>query len=118
VPGLYFYDNDVLEIAATLKPSKRGNLEITDVNWIYIERGKLRVELFSRGVAWLDTGTNDLLVDACNFAAAVEKRQGSRIACPEEIAFVQRFIDTAQLQELEGRYKNTYALYLNHLAKY
>lgn len=116
VPGLYFYDNDVLEIAATLKPSKRGELEITDVNRIYMERSKLRVELFSRGFAWLDTGTNDSLVDACNFVAAVEKRQGLKIACPEEIAFVQGFIDGTQLQQLAANYKNEYGQYLGRLA--
>jgi len=115
VPGLYFYDNAVIEIAANLKPSRRGELEITDVNRIYMERGKLRVELFSRGFAWLDTGTNDALVDACNFVAAVEKRQGLKIACPEEIAFVQGFIDRGQLSSLAGKYNNEYGQYLSRL---
>jgi glucose-1-phosphate thymidylyltransferase len=117
VPGLYFYDNDVLEIAANLKPSKRGELEITDVNRIYMERDKLRVELFSRGFAWLDTGTNDSLLDASNFVAAVEKRQGLKIACLEEIAFVQGFIDRTQLELLAAGFKNEYGQYLGRLAK-
>ena len=115
VPGLYFYDNDVIEIAANLKPSPRGELEITDVNRIYMERSKLRVELFSRGFAWLDTGTNDSLVDACNFVGAVEKRQGLKIACPEEIAFLQGFIDKSQLQTLAAQYNNEYGQYLTRL---
>ena len=100
VPGLYFYDNSVLEVAANLKPSPRGELEITDVNRYYLQRGQLNVELFSRGFAWLDTGTKDSLLDACNFVAAVEKRQGLKIACLEEIAFVQGFIDRNHLESL------------------
>ncbi len=115
VPGLYFYDNQVLEIAANLKPSPRGELEITDVNRHYMERGNLHVELFSRGFAWLDTGTKDSLLDACNFVAAVEKRQGLKIACLEEIAFSQQFIDRDQLKKLAAEYRNDYGDYLQDL---
>lgn len=112
VPGLYFYDNEVLEIAANLKPSPRGELEITDVNRIYMQRGELSVELFSRGFAWLDTGTKDSLLDACNFVAAVEKRQGLKIACLEEIAYSQHFIDTVQMKRLADEFQNDYGNYL------
>lgn len=112
VPGLYFYDNDVLEIAASLKPSARGELEITDVNRIYMERGKLSVELFSRGFAWLDTGTKDALLDACNFVGAIEKRQGLKIACLEEIAYICGFIDQSQLQARADEFNNDYRDYL------
>jgi glucose-1-phosphate thymidylyltransferase len=115
VPGLYFYDNDVVEIASTLKPSARGELEITDVNRIYLERGDLSVELFSRGFAWLDTGTKDSLIDACNFVAAIEKRQGLKIACPEEVAFHCGFIDHSQLRSLADEYRNSYGDYLREL---
>ncbi|MEX1027948.1 MAG: sugar phosphate nucleotidyltransferase, partial [Candidatus Paceibacterota bacterium] len=116
VPGLYFYDNDVLDIAANLKPSPRGELEITDVNRAYMDRGDLTVELFSRGFAWLDTGTKDSLLDACNFVAAVEKRQGLKIACPEEIAYTQGWIKTSELKELAGRFNNGYGAYIENLA--
>ncbi len=112
VPGLYFYDNSVLEIAANLKPSARGELEITDVNRIYLGRQELHVTLFSRGFAWLDTGTNDSLLDACNFVAAVEKRQGLKIACLEEIAYLSGFIDAEQLLRLADDYRNEYGQYL------
>jgi glucose-1-phosphate thymidylyltransferase len=112
IPGLYFYDNDVIDIAAGLKPSPRGELEITDVNRIYMQREKLHVQLFSRGFAWLDTGTNDSLMDACNFVAAVEKRQGLKIACLEEVAFNSHFIDETQLLKLADQYKNDYGDYL------
>ncbi len=112
VPGLYFYDNDVIEIAANLKPSPRGELEITDVNRNYMQRGKLHVNLFSRGFAWLDTGTKDSLLDACNFVAAVEKRQGLKIACLEEIAFISGFINGKQLLALADGYQNDYGQYL------
>ncbi len=115
VPGLYFYDNSVLQIAAELKPSPRGELEITDVNRVYLESGNLNVELFSRGFAWLDTGTNDSLIDACNFVAAVEKRQGLKIACPEEIAYIQGYITADQLQTLATTYNNDYGSYLKRL---
>lgn len=112
VPGLYFYDNDVVEIASKLKPSPRGELEITDVNRTYLQRGNLNVEVFSRGFAWLDTGTKDSLLDACNFVAAVEKRQGLKIGCLEEIAHIQGFIDDDQLALLAGQFKNDYGDYL------
>ncbi len=115
VPGLYFYDNEVVDIAASLKPSPRGELEITDVNRHYMQKGSLSVQLFSRGFAWLDTGTNDSLIDACNFVAAVEKRQGLKIACPEEIAYFQGLIDASQLQRLADGYKNEYGKYLQQV---
>ncbi|MEM1068637.1 MAG: glucose-1-phosphate thymidylyltransferase RfbA [Planctomycetota bacterium] len=112
VPGLYFYDNRVVEIAADLKPSERGELEITDVNNVYLAAQQLRVELFSRGFAWLDTGTRDSLLDACNFVSAVEKRQGLKIACPEEIAYMMGFISATQLATLAAEMKNEYGEYL------
>ncbi|QEG42481.1 glucose-1-phosphate thymidylyltransferase RfbA [Roseimaritima ulvae] len=115
VPGLYFYDNRVVEIATNLKPSPRGELEITDVNKAYLKSGELSVELFSRGFAWLDTGTRDSLLDACNFVAAIEKRQGLKISCPEEIAFVKGFIDADHLHRLSSEMKNEYGTYLQHL---
>ena len=116
VPGLYFYDNSVLEIAAQLKPSPRGELEITDVNRIYLQRGQLTVEVFSRGFAWLDAGTKDSLLDACNFVAAVEKRQGLKIACLEEIAYLQGFIERSDLESLASEYGNDYGAYISSLA--
>ncbi|MGB0578238.1 MAG: glucose-1-phosphate thymidylyltransferase RfbA [Limisphaerales bacterium] len=115
VPGLYFYDNEVVEIAANLKPSARGELEITDVNRVYMERGTLNVERFSRGFAWLDTGTKDSLLDACNFVAAVEKRQGLKIACLEEIALLCGFVDTEHVLEQAAKYRNDYGSYLEQL---
>lgn len=117
VPGLYFYDNRVIDIASSLKPSRRGELEITDVNRIYLEWGCLNVIQFSRGFAWLDTGTKDSLLDACNFVAAIEKRQGLKIACPEEIAFAQGFIDSDKLLHCAQQYKNDYGDYLRLIAK-
>lgn len=116
VPGLYFYDNDVIDIAANLKPSARGELEITDVNVNYLNRGKLNVELFSRGFAWLDTGTKDALLDASNFVAAVEKRQGLKISCLEEIAYYEGFIDRDHLLERAASYNNDYREYLQLVA--
>lgn len=113
VTGLYFYDNDVLDIAANLKPSLRGELEITDVNKAYLDRGKLNVELMGRGYAWLDTGTPESLLEAGEFVGALQKRQGIKIGCPEEIAFRQGFIDEEQLAVLSEKLgKSTYGQYL------
>ena len=113
VTGLYFYDADVVDIAAMLKPSKRGELEISDVNRIYLERGKLSVEIMGRGYAWLDTGTPDSLIEAAEFVRVLEKRQGFKIACPEEVAFEKGFIDAPQLQRLADKLgKSTYGQYL------
>jgi glucose-1-phosphate thymidylyltransferase len=113
VTGLYFYDNDVLEIAAALRPSARGELEITDVNRTYLKRGMLRVQQFGRGVAWLDTGTHASLLAAANFVETVEARQGLKICCPEEIAYRQGLIDRAQLARLAAPLKRTgYGEYL------
>ncbi|MFV2059007.1 MAG: glucose-1-phosphate thymidylyltransferase RfbA, partial [Thiohalomonadales bacterium] len=113
VTGLYFYDNQVLSIAKDLKPSPRGELEITDVNRVYLERGELSVELLGRGIAWLDTGTHETLLQAANFIEVVESRQSLKIACPEEIAYHMGHISAAQLQKLaEPLLKNGYGQYL------
>ena len=113
VTGLYFYDSQVVDIAANLKPSPRGELEITDVNRTYLERGQLSVELMGRGFAWLDTGTPDSLLDAAQFVATLEKRQGFKIACPEEVAFRMGFIGERQLEALaDSLKKSAYGQYL------
>ena len=118
VPGLYFYDNDVIQIASNLKPSVRGELEITDVNRAYLERGELRVETLGRGYAWLDTGTHDSLLEAGMFIQAIEKRQGLKIACIEEIAYHMGFIDAEQLQRLaQPLLKSGYGEYLMQILK-
>ena len=118
VTGLYMYDNDVISIAKALKPSARGELEITDINKVYLQRDNLRVELFDRGTAWLDTGTIQSLLDAGNFIRVLEERQGLKIACPEEIAFHQNYIDAAQLRSLAEPLKNSaYGQYLLDLAE-
>jgi len=116
VTGLYFYDASVVDIAANLKPSARGELEITDVNRIYLERGQLSVEIMGRGYAWLDTGTPDSLVEAAEFVRTLEKRQGFKISCPEEIAFQKGFIDADQLETLAAKLgKSSYGLYLRKM---
>jgi len=118
VTGLYFYDRQVVDIAANLKPSARGELEITDVNRVYLEKGQLQVELMGRGYAWLDTGTPDSLVEAAEFVRALEKRQGFRIACPEEIAFTAGWIERQQLVALGTTLaKSTYGQYLLRVAE-
>jgi glucose-1-phosphate thymidylyltransferase len=116
VTGLYFYDNQVCDIAANIKPSNRGELEITDVNRVYLEQGELNVEIMGRGYAWLDTGTHDSLLEAASFIATLQKRQGLQVACPEEIAFAQKWIDAAQIQKLAAPLtKNGYGQYLLRL---
>ena len=117
VTGLYFYDERAAEFAATLKPSKRGELEITDLNQIYLQRGELRVEQMGRGFAWLDTGTPDSLVEAAEFIRALEKRQGYKVACPEEIAYNSGWISADALSELAARYKGDYGAYLRRLTQ-
>jgi glucose-1-phosphate thymidylyltransferase len=118
VTGLYLYDNDVVNVAKTIKPSARGELEITDVNKVYLARGDLKVELFNRGTAWLDTGTVQSLLDAANFIRVLEERQGLKIACPEEIAYHNGFIDEQQLRALAAPLsKSGYGQYLLKLIR-
>ena len=113
VPGLYFYDNKVVEIAKNIKPSERGELEITTVNETYLKQGNLKVELFGRGMAWLDTGTHDSLIEASNFVETIQKRQGLYVCCVEEIAYLRNFIDKEQLLKLAEPLKKTaYGQYL------
>jgi glucose-1-phosphate thymidylyltransferase len=117
VTGLYFYDEHAAEIAANIRPSARGELEITDLNRVYLERDQLAVELMGRGFAWLDTGTPDSLLEAADFVATLEKRQGFRISCPEEVAFSQGYIDRNQLEKLGVALgKSAYARYIINLA--
>ncbi len=118
IPGLYFYGPDVCDVAAKLKPSPRGELEITDLNRVYLDRGDLTVEQLGRGIAWLDTGTHRSLLDAATFIAAIQERQGTQVACLEEIAWRNRWIDDAGLKAAaEGMGKSSYADHLHELLR-
>ncbi len=118
VTGLYFYDQQVVDLVRTLKPSARGELEITDLNRLYLERGMLKVEIMGRGYAWLDTGTHETLLEAGQFIATLENRQGLKVACPEEIAYRKQWIDAAQLERLaQPLTKNGYGQYLLRVLK-
>jgi glucose-1-phosphate thymidylyltransferase len=118
VPGLYFYDNEVVHIARALKPSDRGELEITDVNLAYLKRNELRVELLGRGFAWLDTGTHEALQQAASYVQAIQERQGLKVSCLEEIAFRLGYIDREQLKNLASKYvKNDYGQYLMEIVR-
>ncbi|MBP5357661.1 MAG: glucose-1-phosphate thymidylyltransferase, partial [Treponema sp.] len=116
VPGLYFYNNEVVKIAQNVKPGARGEIEITAVNNAYLERGTLSVELLGRGMAWLDTGTYDGLLEASNFIATIEKRQGMYVSCIEEISFRNGWISRKQVLELAEGYKTDYGAYLKYIA--
>ncbi len=118
VPGLYFYDNSVVEIAKNMEPSARGEYEITDVNKVYLQNGSLQVGIMNRGTAWLDTGTFDSFADACEFVRVIEKRQGQKVGCIEEVAYRMGYIDQVQLQALGDKYaKSGYGEYLKRLKK-
>ena len=118
VPGLYFYDNNVIEIAKGLKPSARGEYEITDVNNVYLKKGKLKVKTLGRGNAWLDTGSHKSLLEASNFIQTIEERQGLKISCIEAIAYEQGFINIAQLEDIVGSLAdNEYKKYLSNIVK-
>jgi glucose-1-phosphate thymidylyltransferase len=117
VTGLYFYDNEVVGIASELEPSPRGELEITDVNRAYLSRGQLHVEVFSRGFAWLDTGTTESLIQAANYVETIESRQGLKIACIEEVAYRMGFITAEQVQELADKIPNDYGSYLKAVVR-
>jgi glucose-1-phosphate thymidylyltransferase len=117
VTGLYFYDNRVAELAASLKPSARGELEITDLNRCYLQRNELEVEVLGRGFAWLDTGTHESLLDASHYIETMEKRQGLKVACPEEIAFRLGYISKARLQQLGKAFNNQYGQYLLQISE-
>ncbi|MCA2025351.1 glucose-1-phosphate thymidylyltransferase RfbA [Enterobacter sp. K16B] len=118
ITGLYFYDNDVIEMAKSLSPSARGELEITDINRLYMQQGRLSVAMMRRGYAWLDTGTHQSMIEASNFIATIEERQGLKVSCPEEIAFRRGFINAAQLRVLVEPLKKTgYGQYLLNLTK-
>ncbi len=116
VPGLYFYDNSVIQIAQNVKPSSRGELEITDVNNEYLKQNKMQIQLLGRGMCWLDTGTPDRLLEASNYIATIQKRQGFYVSCPEEIAYSKKWISREQLLENASKYKNEYGEYLRYIA--
>ncbi len=118
IPGLYFYSNDVIQKAKTVKPSARGEIEITSINNAYLEEGKLQVELLGRGMAWLDTGTADGLLEASNFIATIQKRQGLYVSCIEEIAYLKKWISKSELLKQAEQHKNEYGEYLKYTAEH